>query len=105
MSKTFDALLQAERGVRLFGTALVDSEILETKPTCLGPQPGLVRRCVMRRSSLIERVFLFPGQQVPQVVVFCGIDGRGGTAGICARAGRNPAEQTGIPSLLDRCRP
>lgn len=55
--------------------------------------------------KLIERVFLFSGQQVPQVVVFCGIDGRGGTAGICARSGRNPAEQTGIPSLLDRCRP
>ena len=51
MSKTFGALLQAERGAGLFGTALVDSEILETKPTCLGRKPGLARPCVMRRSS------------------------------------------------------
>jgi hypothetical protein len=101
MSNTFDELLlQAERGEGLFATRVVDSEILETKPACLRPQIGGNHAAHNEEIKLIERVFLFPGPQVRQVVVFCGIDERGDTGGICARAGRNLAEQTGMPVCL-----
>ena len=71
---------QAETGAGLFGTALVDSQILDTKPTCLGPRTGASQAVRNEEIKLIERVLLFPGQQVRQVVVLCGIDGqaRGG---------------------------
>jgi len=101
MSNTFDGLLfQAEKGTGLFGTPLVDSKILDTKPTCLRPQISVNQAVRDEEIKLIERVFLFPGQQVRQVVVFCGIDERGDWAGICARAGRNLAERTGMPVCL-----
>lgn len=101
MSKTFDELLfQTERGAGLFGTTAVDSEILETKPACLHPHVGDNHAAHDEEIKLIERVFLFPGPQVRQVVVFCGIDKRGDTGGVCARAGRNLAEQTGMPVCL-----
>jgi hypothetical protein len=102
MSNTFDELLlfKAERGAGLFRTAVVDSEILETKPACLRPQIGGNHAAHNEEIKLIERVFLFPDPQVRQVVVFCGIDDRGDTGGICARAGRNLAEQTGMPVCL-----
>lgn len=101
MSNTFDELLfQAERGAGLFRTTVVDSEILETKPACLRPQIGGNHPAHNEEIKLIERVFLFPGPQVRQVVVFCEIDERGDQGGICARAGRNLAEQTGMPVCL-----
>lgn len=101
MSNTFDELLfQAERGAGLFRPAPVDSVILDTKPTRLCPQISVNQEVRNEEIKLIERVFLFPGQQGHQVVIFCGIDGRGGTAGICARAGRNLAEQTGMPVCM-----
>lgn len=101
MSNTFDELLfQAERGARLFRTTVVDSEILETKPAWLRPQIGVNLAAHDEEIKLIERVFLLPGQQVRQVVAFCGIDERGDTGGVCARAGRNLAEQTGMPVCL-----
>lgn len=101
MSNTFDELLfQAEKGAGLFGTARVDPEIPDTRPTCLCPQISVNHGVPNEEIKLIERVFLFPSQQVPQVVVFCGIDECGDSAGICARAGRNLAEQTGMPVCL-----
>ena len=101
MSNTLDELLfQAERGARLHGTSLVDSEIHDTKPTCLRPQSSAKQAVSNEEIKLIERVFLFPGEQVRQVVVFCGVDECGDSAGICARAGRNLAQQTGMPVCL-----
>lgn len=101
MSKTFDELLfQAEDGAGLFRTTVVDSKIPETKPACLRPHIDGNHAAHNEEIELIERVFLFPGPQVRQVVVFCGIDERGDAGGICARAGRNLAEQTGMPVCL-----
>lgn len=101
MSNTFDELLfQTERGAGLFGNTVVDPEILENKPARLRPQIGGNHAAHNEELKLIERVFLFPGPQVRQVVVFFGIDERGDTGGICARAGRNLAEQTGMPVCL-----
>lgn len=100
MSKNFEVLLRAERQSELFGPAVVDREIVETKPTRNRPQIRVDPSADNEEIKLIERVFLFPGQHAPRVVVFCGIEGRGGTAGICARAGRNLAEQTGMPVCL-----
>ena len=88
------------KGAGLFRTTVVDSEILETEPACLRPQIGGNHAAHNEEIKLIERVFLFPFPQVRQVVVFCEIDERGDTGGICARAGRNLAEQTGMPVCL-----
>ena len=100
MSTFGELLFQAEGGAGLFRTTVVDSEILETKPAGLRPQIGGNHAAHNEEIKLIERVFLFPGPQGRQVVVFCGIDERGDTGGICARAGRNLAEQTGMPVCL-----
>ena len=100
MSKNFEVLLRTERQAEVFGPAVVDREIVETKPARSRPQIHLDQSVHNEEIKLIERVFLFPGQHAPRVVVFCGIDGHGGTAGICARAGRNLAEQTGMPVCL-----
>lgn len=101
MSNTFDELLfQTERGAGLFRTTVVDSEILEKKPAYLRQQIGGKHAAHNEEIKLIERVFLFPSPQVRQVVVFCGIDERGDMGEICARAGRNLAEHTGMPVCL-----
>jgi hypothetical protein len=100
MSKNFEVLLRAERQSELFGSAVVDREIVETKPTRTRPQIHVDQSVHNEEVKLIERVFLFPGQHAPRVVVFCGIERSGGTAEICARAGRNLAEQTGMPVCL-----
>lgn len=101
MSNTFDELLfQTERGAGLFRTTVGDSEIRETKPAWLRSQIGANLAAHDEEIKLIERVFLLPGPQVRQVVAFCGIDERGDTGGVCARAGRNLAEQTGMPVCL-----
>ena len=100
MSKNFEVLLRAERQAELFGAAIVDPEVVETKATRTRPPIHVDQSVHNEEIKLIERVFLFPGQQAPRVVVFCGIEGRGGTAGICARAGQNLAEKTGMPVCL-----
>lgn len=100
MSKNFQVLFRAARETELFGAASLERKPLGTTlPRVRRPVP--IDKAVQREEiKLIERVFLVPGQQAPRVVVFCGVETPGGTVGICARAGQNLAEKTGLPVCL-----
>lgn len=100
MSKNFQVLFRAERETQSFGAASLERKPLGTRLPCVR-RPVPIDKAVQREETkLIERVFLVPGQQAPRVVVFCGVETPGGTVGICARAGQNLAEKTGLPVCL-----
>jgi len=100
VSHSFEVMLRAQRETDLFDHAVVGSEIVETKPRRTRRQIHIDQSVHYAEMELIKRVFLFPGQHAPRVVAFCGIEEQGGTAGICARAGQNLAEETGVPVCL-----
>lgn len=100
MSKNFEVLLRAERDAELFGTAAIATGVVEPKPERIRPHVHIDASVHKEELKLIERVFLLPGQHAPRTVVFCGIEASGGSVGICARAGRNLADQTGMSVCL-----
>jgi len=104
MSKNFDVLLRAEKHAGLFQ---VEECVAPPRPTGAAKQIS-ARRPLVRIDAhvheaeikLVQRVFLLPGPEAPHVVVFCGVEPRSGTTGICARAGENLANQTRLPVCL-----
>lgn len=99
MTKNFEVLFGAEKETELFEAASLARKPFGTKLPCV--RQVHIDQAVQREEiKLTERVFVVPGQQAPRVVVFCGIETPGGTVGICARAGQNLAEKTGLPVCL-----
>src|SRR5579864_1306753 len=92
MSNNLEVLLKTKEKTELF------------QPKDASPETSDARRPPMRggpigreeEAELVQRVFLLPAYEVPRVVVVCGVEHRDGTVGICARAGLNLANQTGL---------
>jgi len=100
MSKNFEVLSPVEREPEIFGAMANERDFLKAKLPCVCPQIHIDKAVREEEVKLIERVFLIPGENAPRVVAFLGVETPGGAAGICARAGQNLTEKTGLPVCL-----
>jgi capsular exopolysaccharide synthesis family protein len=94
MSRNYEILRQAERGHKLF-----------TPPTHTPPHVPVASRLVDTHQSsgqfqsdeeivkLVQRVFLSPGEEAPQLVVFSAIEPGNGCSWVCSRVGEVLARQ------------
>jgi protein-tyrosine kinase len=76
---------------------LLSSEI--ARPAAgMAPRPMSIAGRVVTASpeeiQIVQHVFILPGEEAPQCVVFCGVDNRDGAASVCARAGEILAAHT-----------
>jgi protein-tyrosine kinase len=63
---------------------------------------GRVVTATQEEIQLVQQVFMLPGEDAPQSVVFCGVDNRDGSDLICARAAEILATRmTGAVCVLD----
>lgn len=99
MSRNFDVLARAGREAEIFEPLPpITVKAADHEPT---RRPVHIEPAVHEEEmKMIQRLFILGEAQAPRMVVFCGIDREGGTVGICARAGENLAEQTGLPVCL-----
>lgn len=91
MSKNMEALLR-------------EKETTELAIPITTAQKGSQAPCIPLRTDpignveeaeLVRRIFMLSAQEVPRVVVFCGVGQVDGAGGICTRAGQNLAHHTG----------
>jgi Mrp family chromosome partitioning ATPase len=96
MSKNIEVLLRARETMELFGLESIPQNGSETRRPPLHTEPvgG------SQEAELVQRVFLVPEHEAPRVVVFCGVEQTDGADGICARAAKNLASQTGLPVCI-----
>ena len=92
MSKNVEVLLRAKEQTELLQPKDVTQETSNARRSSI--RSGPVGR--EEEVELVQRVFLLPAYEVPRVVVFCGVEHGDGAVGICARAGLNLANQTGL---------
>jgi Mrp family chromosome partitioning ATPase len=108
MSKNFELVSRVEGEPEIFGELAIERDFLSAKLPCVCPQILIDKAVRQEEENLIERVFLIPGENAPRVVAFLGVESPCGAAGICARAGQNLTEKTGLPVCLvdaDLCAP
>lgn len=91
MSKNAEVLLQTKEGLELFAPDSISRGSSEARQRHVGINSAGCAGEV----ELVQRVFLLPAQEVPHVVVFCGVDSIDGASGICARVAQNLAHLTG----------
>ncbi len=84
MSRNFELLTQLDEQFTLFRSRSVTEEppVVASYPV---EAPSLAAST--EEWALVQRVFLIPAEEAPRVVVFSGIDERGGSSFLCARAG------------------
>jgi Mrp family chromosome partitioning ATPase len=100
MSRNFEVLSRAAKQAELFRVRESERDFLKTELPCVRPQVHIDEAVQQEEIKLIERVFLMPREHAPHIVAFFGVETAGGTVGICARAGQNLAEKTGLPVCL-----
>lgn len=91
MSRNMEVLLRAKETTELFRPKGVSEKCAEPR---LPPQP-IEPVGSAEEADLVQQVFLLPAQEIPRVVVFCGVGEVDGAIGICAHAAENLANQTG----------
>jgi Mrp family chromosome partitioning ATPase len=96
MSRNVEVLLRAKEATELLLSKTIPRESPEVK------QPPMPIDPIghSEEAELVHRVFLLPADEVPRMVVFCGVGQTDGAGGICARAGQLLADQTGSSVCL-----
>jgi Mrp family chromosome partitioning ATPase len=91
MSKNIEFLLRDKETTELVGPIATAQK--SSQAPCIPVRTDPIGS--VEEAELVQRIFMLSAQEVPRVVVFCGVGQVDGAGGICTRAAQNLAHHTG----------